>query len=107
LSLAASWRIAAGRPFTPAIGAVSTRRGFEPVWGSINSDRLPRYDRVDLSISMLKPFNTSAAVFFASVDNLFDHHNAFEVAYSSDYSQRHLVTSSAPRSFYVGCSITR
>lgn len=107
LSMAASWRVAAGRPFTPAIGSIKTTGGFEPVWASINSERLPRYDRVDLSISLLKPAGSSAVVYFASVDNLFNHRNAFEAAYSADYSTRRLVSSSSPRSFYVGCSITR
>jgi TonB-dependent Receptor Plug Domain len=108
VSGAATWRRAAGRLYTPAIGAVETRSGFEPVWGPINSARLPRYERVDLSISLLRPLGGKAmAVFFASVANTLGRENAFEVAYSSDYSVRRFVTTATPRSFYIGCSITR
>jgi hypothetical protein len=108
VSAGASWRRAAGRPYTPATGAVETAAGFEPVWGPINSARLPRYERLDLSISLLKSLGSkTTAVFFASVDNTLGRNNAFEVAYSSDYSARRFVTTATPRSFYIGCSITR
>jgi Carboxypeptidase regulatory-like domain/TonB-dependent Receptor Plug Domain len=106
-NLAGSWRTAAGRPFTPAIGAVQTDTGDEPIWAPINSDRLPRYERVDLSISALTTIGQRAtAVFFASVDNLIGRRNVFEMAYSADYSARRPVKSASPRAFYVGCSIS-
>jgi len=102
-----AWRTAAGRPMTPVAGAVATPAGYEPVWGQINSERLPRYERLDVSVSMTRTFGRrTAAVFFASVDNVTDRRNFFEYAYSSDYSTRHPVAGASPRSFYVGCSIT-
>jgi hypothetical protein len=108
LSVAGTWRVAAGRPFTPVTGVVSTPNGVTPVWGSINSERLPRYERLDLAASVLTPMgDRTTAVFFASVDNLLDRRNLFEYAYSADYSIRRPVRSAAPRSFYVGCSISR
>jgi hypothetical protein len=108
VSIAGGWRVAAGRPFTPALGAELTPDGYVPIWASINSDRLPHYERIDLSASMLRPLGAKAvAVFFASVDNLTGRRNFFEYAYSADYRARHPVVTAAPRSFYVGCSITR
>lgn len=106
--LGMDWREAAGRPTTPAIGATATPEGYEPIWGPINSERLPRYKRIDLSVSYLTKLGPHTnAVFFASVDNLTNHFNFFEYAYSADYSSRHPVASAAPRGFYVGCTITR
>ena len=107
-SVGGTWRVAAGRPFTPLAGVTTTPAGAMPVWASINSDRLPRYERLDISASLIKPIGARAtAIFFASVDNLFDRANFFEYAYSADYSTRRPVVSAAPRSFYVGCSLSR
>jgi len=106
--LGAAWRTAAGRPMTPAVGSIQTPQGYEPIWGPINSERLPRYQRLDLSVSYLRKLGArTSGVFFASVDNATDHFNFFEYAYSADYSSRHPVASAMPRGFYVGCSITR
>jgi hypothetical protein len=106
--LGAAWREAAGRPMTPAIGATATPDGYEPIWGTINSERLPRYERLDLSVSYLTKLGSRTnAVFFASVDNATNHFNFFEYAYSADYSSRHPVASAAPRGVYIGCTITR
>jgi len=108
LGLGASWRTAAGKPFTPAIGAIATGTAYEPVWGEINSGRLPRYERLDLSISLIAPFGArGSAVFFASLDNALGRDNAFDVAYSADYGVRRLITTASPRSFYIGCAVTR
>jgi TonB dependent receptor len=107
-AVAGTWRVAAGRPFTPIMGVVSTPAGVAPIWAPINSERLPRYERLDLAASVIKPLGArTTAVFFASVDNVFDRLNFFEYAYSADYSIRRPVQSAAPRSFYVGCSISR
>ncbi|HKW01524.1 MAG TPA: TonB-dependent receptor [Vicinamibacterales bacterium] len=106
--LGASWRTAAGRPATPAIGSIATPEGYLPIWGPINSERLPRYERLDLSVSYLRKIGAHASgVFFASVDNATNHFNFFEYAYSADYSTRRPVAGAMPRGFYVGCSITR
>ena len=108
VSIASAWRVAAGRPFTPAIGATQTTDGYVPIWGAINSDQLPKYERFDLSANFLKPLGgKTTAIFFVSLDNVFNHHNFFEYAYSNDYSERRPVSAAAPRSFYIGCSITR
>jgi hypothetical protein len=103
-----AWRTAAGRPMTPVIGAVATPAGYEPIWGPINSERLPRYERFDLSVSWTRALGArTMGIFFASVDNVLARKNFFEYAYSADFSTRHPVLGAAPRSVYVGCSITR
>jgi len=106
--LGAAWRTAAGRPTTPAIGSIATPDGYEPIWGPINSERLPRYERLDLSVSYLRKLSArTSGVFFASIDNATNHFNFFDYAYSADYSARHPVAGAMPRGYYVGCSITR
>lgn len=108
VSVSLSWRAAAGRPFTPVINAIPTPAGFEPVFGAINSERVPRYERYDFSVSHTRTLGgRGLAVFYASLDNFTGRANFFEYAYSSDYQQRHPVAGASPRSFYIGCTITR
>ena len=107
-SVAGGWHVASGRPFTPVVSAVRTRTGFEPIYGTINSERLPRYQRLDLSSSALFPIRGGGVlILFASVDNVLGRENFFEYAYASDYSTRHPVITTSPRTFYFGMSITR
>src|SRR5262249_30046931 len=108
LSASAGFRAASGKPETPVIGATATPTGFLPRFGAINSERLPAYERTDLTISYLSQLlGARSSVLFASVANLFGRANGFEYAYSPDYSVRRLVTSAAPRVFYCGITLTR
>lgn len=97
-----SWRSTSGRPHTPVVDAVETEDGFAPMFGPINSERLPWYGRFDLALSQVFSVGPGAAVWYVSVDNVFGRANVFDYAYSKDYSARREVTNSAPRSFYVG-----
>jgi vitamin B12 transporter len=107
VALATSWRVAAGKPFTPVVGATLTPAGYEPTWAPINSDRVPAYERLDLAVSHTRTLGAKvSAVFFLSVDNVLNRENFFSYAYSADYSTRRPVPSAAPRSVYIGCSIT-
>jgi vitamin B12 transporter len=102
-----SWRSAAGRPHTPIVDAVRSGDRFVPVFGPLNSERFPRYERLDLSVSRLVPVGPGVAVFFASLDNALGRANFFEYAYTSDYSSRRPVVSASPRSFYIGVTFRR
>lgn len=107
-AIGAAWRTAAGRPYTPVVGAEKTGDGYAPSWATINSGRLPRYERLDLSASVLRPFESGGLlVFFASLDNALDRRNFFEYAYSADYTSRRPVVTASSRSVYVGASITK
>ena len=108
LALGAGWRAASGRPNTPVIGVRQNSRGIEPVYGSINSERLPHYQRLDLSTSALFPVSAGGVlILFASVDNVLARGNFFEYAYSSDYSVRRPIITTSPRTFYFGASFTK
>jgi hypothetical protein len=78
-----------------------------PIDGAINSERLPRYERTDLTLTYLSTLLRSRAVLFASVGNLFARVNFFEYAYSADFSARHPVTSATPRVVYAGITLTK
>jgi hypothetical protein len=107
LTIGSALRIATGRPFTPIVDAREVDGGYEPVYGTINSERMPRYQRLDLSFSYRSVRETRSFVYFASVSNLFARRNTFEYSYSADFSERTPVVSATPRTFYAGVSLTR
>ena len=102
VGVAASWRTASGRPFTPVEGARLTDRGYLPVWGAINSARAPRYERLDVNFSMEGPFGREGVILFAGVTNVLGRRNVLDYAWSPDYSERRPVTSVMPRAVYFG-----
>jgi hypothetical protein len=106
-SLGVSWRSAAGQPHTPVIGAVDTSHGFAPVFGVLNAERLPRYERLDVSFNWLIPAGDGLVILFAALDNVLGRTNARDYVYSDDYSTRRLVASNAPRSIYAGVTFRR
>ena len=107
MTIGASWRSAAGRPNTPVVGATRFGEKFEPVFGSINSERFPRYERVDLAFNWLVPAGRQLAIAFVSLDNALGRENGHQYAYARDYSSRRLVTNASPRTCYVGVSVRR
>lgn len=102
-----SWRSAAGRPHTPIVGARETGDGLAPEFGPINSERFPRYERLDVSFNWLVPTGRGITMFFVSLDNALGRANGRDYVYSPDYSSRRIVTSAAPRMFYAGFSFRR
>ena len=108
LSTSTGWRLSSGKPDTPVVGATATTAGYVPIYGAINSERLPRYERTDLTVSYLtQMLGSRSTILFASVGNLFARRNFFEYAYTPDFSQRRPVTSAAPRVVYFGITLTR
>lgn len=106
-SLAATWRLASGRPHTPILGATPIGDRLAPVFGAINAERLPRYERLDLSASLLRPIGTTLAIFFVSLDNVLARQNFSDYVYAADYASRRPIVSAAPRTVYVGVSFRR
>ncbi len=107
VNVSASWRSAAGRPHTPIVAGRATGDSFLPVFGSVNSERLPRYERLDLSSSWLIPAGDGAVIFFLSVDNVLGRASFFDYVYAPDYASRQPVVNAAPRAMYVGVSLRR
>lgn len=107
LTAALAWRRASGRLFTPVQNALATSTGYQAVFAEINSERLPRYERLDVSLNHARSWKGAVLIFFGSVSNLFGRRNFFEYSYSPDYSARTPVLRSAARSFYTGVSFSR
>ena len=107
VAIVGGWRTAAGRPHTPIVGAVRTSDGLTPVFGAINSERLPRYERLDLAASWLVPAGAGAMVLFASIDNALGRVNFFDYRYAPDYSSRQPIVPTSQRSIYVGATFRR
>ncbi len=93
---ATSWSYRSGRPFTPSIGE-SLESGLDdgetwyrinPVFGALNSERLPDYHRLD--ITAFYPFSFAQYPRFkgkvgASVQNLYNRENILSLSYFSEY----------------------
>ena len=107
MSVSASWRSAAGRPHTPIVAGRAIGDRFLPIFGPVNSERFPRYERLDLSSSWLVPAGDGAAILFAAVENVLGRANFFDYVYAPDYTSRQPVVNAAPRSVYVGVSLRR
>jgi hypothetical protein len=104
-----AFRYATGKPYTPVTGATfdQTRQTWVPSYSAPFSERLEPLKRVDLSISRFTRLSPqSYLVLFASVNNLFDRVNIYQVRYNADYTRRIPVRSLFKRSYYVGGSIS-
>jgi hypothetical protein len=107
VAIAGGWRTAAGRLHTPIVGATRAGDQWAPVFGPINSERLPLYERLDFSVSWLVPAGAGAMVFFASLDNALGRVNFFDYRYAPDYSSRQPIVPTSQRTIYVGATFRR
>jgi hypothetical protein len=109
LSLGLTIRCATGRPVTPIVGAIYVvgAEYYEPIQGPVNSERLPNFVRLDMSLGYFLPFGESnSATFYVAVSNILNQANPVRYEYSADYSQRHLRTTDYQRSIYFGAMIS-
>jgi hypothetical protein len=86
----AKWSYHTGSPDTPITGSYTDTDGrVRPVYGELNSDRLPAYHRLDLRADWkLSPRYS----FYGEVINAYARKNLSGYSYSADYSTRKPVT---------------
>jgi hypothetical protein len=109
LSLGMTLRYATGRPVTPIASAIREVGGeyYEPIQGRVNSERLPDFVRLDVSLGYFLPFGESnSATFYVAVSNVLNQSNPVSYEYSNDYSRRHLRTTDYLRSIYFGTIVS-
>jgi len=105
LSFGCTYRYATGRPITPIVDAIKDPvfDFYTPVEGSINSERLPSFHRLDANLSFYYPYGRdNFAVFYLSVANVLNRDNILGYDYSADYSTRTPRSTNYLRFIYFG-----
>jgi len=108
LTVGATYRVATGRPFTPATDAGLTNGLglFSPIEGPVNSKRFPQFRRLDVDVSYFWNFSGDHnVIFFLSVSNVIDRPNVTDVTYNEDFSERRFIQSNFERFLFLGATL--
>ncbi|RKU08497.1 hypothetical protein C6502_14895 [Candidatus Poribacteria bacterium] len=87
------WQYRTGNPYTPELGVtriIDRRNGepiYIPIYGDINSERLPPYHRLDVKISKAFRFNSWEMSLFLELLNAYNRKNLLTYSYSDDYDE--------------------
>jgi len=109
LNVGATFRHATGRPITPIVDAHPMNNGsyYLPVEGTIGTERLPAFQRLDAQLSYSFPLpNSSNIVAYVAFSNLLNRANVLSYDYNADYSERTPRTTNYRRFIYFGVSMT-
>jgi len=91
-----NYRFCTGQPFTPVVGSYydSTQVVWKPVYGDINAERFPHYNRLDARLTKIFSIHPDVfSLFYLEILNILDIPNIMDYSYSSDYSKREKVLS--------------
>ncbi len=78
-----------GRWYTPIIGSVfrENLNSYDPVFSQeLFVSQYSSYNRVDLSLSKFIPLGSGNAIFFVSINNIFNQKNERKIQYNQDYT---------------------
>jgi TonB family protein len=83
------WRLVSGNPDTPVVGAtfVDESDSYAPMFGEINSDRLPMFQQLDLRVDKTWVFDTWKLAAYLSVINTTNHDNVEAINYNYDFTE--------------------
>lgn len=98
-SLSARVRYASGSPRTPIVGATNnlSRANYEPIFGRVNSTRLPAFFQADLRVDRRWALGEAGALeVYVDWLNVTARRNAEEVVYAADYRSRAYMTGLPP-----------
>ena len=89
----AKWRYQSGAPFTPVVGTTTNTSGLIlPVYGTLGSERLPDYHRLDIRIARELLVETWKVSAYLDIINVYARQNVSGYDYSGDYSSRKKIT---------------
>jgi TonB dependent receptor/TonB-dependent Receptor Plug Domain len=87
--LGAKWSYHTGTPYTPIVGTSTFADGrISPVYGDINSQRVPNYHRLDLRADWKISTNLTG---YVEIINAYARKNVAGYSYSADYKKRDAV----------------
>ena len=88
-TLGARWRYVSGNPTTPVAGAVFDADAdvYVPLYGDVNSDRLPAFHQLDLRLDKWWLFDAWRLLTYLEIRNVYNQQNAQAVSYNFDFSQ--------------------
>ncbi|MEK7766377.1 MAG: hypothetical protein AAB368_09075, partial [bacterium] len=105
-SVSGRWRLASGTPYTPVTGKTTDTAGNAfPVFGPVNSARLPPYARLDLRTEAEFRFEGFTVTPYVELLNATDHENLAVVVWSANYSGERRVEQ-LPRTNFLGVQVT-
>ena len=92
--IGARLRYATGFPRTPVVDSIpDLRRGYDqPVFGPVNSIRLPAFFQADVRVSKRLRIDRGTLEIYLDVQNVSNRANAEEFVYSADYRARRAIT---------------
>ncbi|MCB9540135.1 MAG: TonB-dependent receptor [Myxococcales bacterium] len=89
LHLGGRWRYTSGNPETPVRGAVYDADAdiYVPLYGDVNSGRLPAFHQLDLRLDYWWVFDTWKLLTYLEVRNVYNRENAQSRQYNYDFSE--------------------
>lgn len=84
------WRYVSGNLNTPVVDSVfnSDRNAYTPVFGDVNSSRLPSFHQLDLRVDKTWIFDTWKLSSYLSLINSYNRDNADSVSHNFDFSEK-------------------
>ncbi len=87
----AKWLYHSGSPYTPVVGSTLrplTTDQYLPIYGDLNSSRLPAYHKLDLRLDRDFIYNTWKLNTYLEIINVYNQKNVADYSYNNDYSVR-------------------
>ncbi|HJL22448.1 MAG TPA: TonB family protein, partial [Polyangiaceae bacterium LLY-WYZ-15_(1-7)] len=83
-------RLVSGNPTTPIVGSAQdlTSGTYFPIYGRVNSERNPLFNRLDLRIEKQWIFESWKLALFLDIQNVYNQQNQEGYIYNYDYTQR-------------------
>ncbi len=88
------WRLVSGNLDTPVVGSVfdNDQDAYTPIYGAVNSGRLPTFHQLDLRVDKTWVFNEWKLSAYLSLINSYNRGNPEAVNYNYDYSEKNYTT---------------